>query len=152
MNSHQQRYAVLFYALTCFVSTIFIFMLNEGALRLTTRTYENLPGFVLFFFLNTTIVIAASSFWRYVRSFLFGSYTPKSIVASICGVILAFGWWGLPILLQHTTQIDYYVAGSRPLLYCYGFMTFCVWVVISVECEAYLSIRRLTSVQRIANA
>lgn len=148
MNNRQQRYAVLFSVLTAFVTTIVIFMLNEGALRFATRTYENLPGFVLFFFLHATVVIAATSFWRHFRSLLFGSFTRKSNAASVCGVILALGWWGLPILLQHTTQIDYYLVESRPLFYCYGLITFSVWVVISIECEAYLSTRRLTSIQR----
>jgi len=127
-------------------------MFNEGIFRLAMRTYGNMRGFVFFLFLHTTIVIASSSVWRHFRTSVLGSYPAKLFAASVSGVILGFGWWGVPTMLSRTTQIDYYVNDSEFLAYFYPFMMFCVWVVISVECEAYLSTRRLTAVQRFANA
>lgn len=120
-------------------------MLDQGVLKVATRTYEKPIAFVIFFVMLTVFAITTSSFWRYFRSLWFGSYTPKVIASSVCGVMLAFGSFGLPLLIQDTTQIDYYIGPSAFLGNCYLLTTIGFWIVVSVECEAFLSSRRATA-------
>ena len=137
MKLTTQVTGVIWFTFACTCSLIAVLVLDRGIVE-TLQLIEAPIAASSAIVSVLAIPIAAAYLWKAVRTQLAKPYSPTLLGTFIAALVLVFGWFGLPRLLEHVMDFHVYEHSYVVVIPYIGLIAVS-WTALAVECEAYIS-------------